>query len=50
MGSYASFAPSLLTEPRAQGLVPAASPQRYLITTSPFMPASLWPMTGQYIS
>src|SRR5215211_3664719 len=31
-------------------LVLAALPQRYLTTTSPFMPASLWPSTGQYIS
>jgi hypothetical protein len=28
----------------------AALPQRYLTTTSPFMPSCSWPSTGQYIS
>ena len=50
MGSSASIAPSLPTEHRGRELAPAASPLRYLTTTSPFMPASLWPMIGQYIS
>src|SRR5215217_4706821 len=31
-------------------LLKAASLQRYLTTTSPFMPSCSWPSTGQYIS
>src|SRR5215211_1697047 len=43
-------APSLPTGVLDRDLAAPALPQLYLTTTLPFMPASLWPMSGQYIS